>query len=594
MNNLRLYSFRKLLSGFNSMLSKYPLLTGIALLKTVLVIWQIDLDYTSGSKDQELSHLLLRISLVMFLALPLFYTLHQTLLRYQFSRQQQLLSTLTVVGLLLIFFLSMNDKPLPVDWYRFGIYFLVSHALVAVLAYLRKESLTDFWQFNKNLALQFLSSTLYTIILFAGLMVALYTVKILFTVDFAFPEEAYLFCLLALFFHTLFFIQGMERESIKDAGYPKALKFFAQYALLPLVVIYLLILYAYTIKIVISRELPQGGVAYLVLSLAVSGILAYLLIYPWHKKTGEKWINVFSRYFFPAVLPLNILLFAGIFRRIADYDVTENRYLVLVLAIWLAGISLYMILLPGKDIRVIPLSIAIVGLLISMGPWSVFAVAERSQKSRFEELLADHNLLSETGKLSGKATVSKDSYVQIFSILDYFNSREKLNVLFPYLAEGKDTVATERLHKRISDELSAHITSDTMLNPTFLSYNVKTDYQFPEAVSVTDFDYLWKIQPLDSVVTLQNGYSLVLAQETGLLILYQQETEIGKWDLKKKLKMLESKYGQSGFEVDPADMWLDSEINSSRCRFIFDFINFGIGGPKSARYGFSGHLLLKK
>src|SRR5690606_17139411 len=174
---------------------------------------------------------------------------------------------------------------------------------------------------------------------------------------------------LGLFLHPLFFLAGMEREIEKGATFPKALKFFAQYALFPLVVTYLLILYAYSIKRLINWEVPYCRVANRVLSLAVAGIVVYLLVYPWQNDSEEKWINQYSRYFFPAVLPLNILLFAGIARRISDYDITENRYLVLTLAIWLAGVSLYMIFSRRKDIRLIPCTMAAIGLFISVGPW---------------------------------------------------------------------------------------------------------------------------------------------------------------------------------------------------------------------------------
>ena len=50
-----------------------------------------------------------------------------------------------------------------------------------------------------------------------------------------------------------------------------------QFILIPLVGLYLLILYVYGLQILFTWELPKGGLTYLILSFSIAGMLAVLL-----------------------------------------------------------------------------------------------------------------------------------------------------------------------------------------------------------------------------------------------------------------------------------------------------------------------------
>lgn len=592
------YSFSKLTSGATKVITQYPLVVIVAVLKTVFLIWRTEINDYVESQNDDFEYLLLRLTAVMFLALPLVYLCYWLAIKYKISLSQKIISFVLVAVLLTLYYFSFAPEPNQVDYYRFGIYFLVVHALVAFGAHFKGTSLLDFWQHNKNMGLQFLNSSIYSIILFLGLVVAIFAIRLLFGVQFGFEIELYLFYVLTLFIHTLFFMNGVEQERHKEASFPKVLKWFAQYALLPLVVIYFVILYAYSIKILINWELPEGGVAYLVLSLAIAGTLAYLLIYPWQNHSEERGIRIFSKYFFPAILPLNLLLFIGILRRISDYDITENRYLVFVLAIWLAGISLYFIFSGKRDIRVIPLTMVFVGLIISMGPWGVFSLSESSQKSRFEQLLSEEKLLDSNGKITGKATVNNKKYHQIFSIVDYFNERDNLQVLEPYFEELNDTLKSDsrnHWYGHIRTTLSNHIFADTILLNDFIMFNVKSDYRKSNAISVSNFDYLWDIYLADSAMILNEGYVLRIPDSEGILMMSEGEKVIARWNLEEKVKELQIKYGQSQYEIETEDMLIESVDKNSNIRLMLSSIgvNQDRSAPHQRKYDVTGKLLFR-
>ncbi len=84
-------------------------------------------------------------------------------------------------------------------------------------------------------------------------------------------------------FMTLFFLAGIppDLDSLDaSTDYPKSIRIFAQHILFPLVIVYLVILYAYLAKILIVWDWPQGWVSKLILGFSATGILSLLLLHP--------------------------------------------------------------------------------------------------------------------------------------------------------------------------------------------------------------------------------------------------------------------------------------------------------------------------
>ena len=166
--------------------------------------------------------------------------------------------------------------------------------------------------------------------------------------DFNFNDRYYLetFYFLSIFGSSFIFLLFNEKGLLqleKDGTYPVILKFFTQYILIPLLIIYAVILYFYSAKILLNWELPRGWVSYLILAYSVVGILALLLVHPLKQESTASWVRVFSRIFYFTLIPLLVLLFTAIFTRILEYGYTEPRYFVLLLAIWLTSVVFYFI-----------------------------------------------------------------------------------------------------------------------------------------------------------------------------------------------------------------------------------------------------------
>lgn len=434
---MRLPSLDHIANKSFSSFNRFPLALTSATLAALISVYLIALPY---QQVEEVSFLY-SILLVLVLGIPLFITLPLTGEQHQWSRTTEaIVSAAAVITLLAYYFLlpeNLDEAPSE-HLLRYLLYFIALHLLVAVGPFWEKGKMNGFWQYNKTLFLRFLTAVLFSGVLFIGLAIALGSIDVLFGVDIEGDLYLQLFVLISGIFNTWFFLAGIPQslqqlDSVRT--YPGGLKVFTQHILLPLVIVYLVILYLYTGKIILEWSWPEGWVAYLVLSFSIVGIFALLLLHPVREKVENRWIKQFSRSYFRALIPLVILLLLAIWVRIDEYSVTVNRYFVLVLGLWLAGIVGYFILSKTENIKAIPASLAVVAFLISFGPWGAFSVAEQSQVSRLQHYVQKHNILQEGTIHKTSEPVPFEDRIQISSILRYLNSTHGLEGIQPWFEQ---------------------------------------------------------------------------------------------------------------------------------------------------------------
>lgn len=347
------------------------------------------------------------------------------------ARKIWLVHLVGVMILILIYFSlpgkeTSSNTSLP--YIRYALYNAIIHLAVSFFPYLKQGRLNGFWQYNKSLFLRFLAAIIYSGVLYAGLCIALLSLKLLFDVDI--PDRLWfeLFVLIIGLFNTWFFVAGVPEDFDQlenTQQYPRGLKFFTQYILLPLLILYLVILYAYLIKIVVGWTWPEGIVSYLILFVSVLGIFAILLIHPYRNQAENSWISKFSTVYYYTLIPLIVVLFFAIYMRINDYGITINRYAIFVLGIWLSFTSIYFVL-GKRNIKIIPMSLAVMMLVVSFGPWGVFSVSERSQVDRLQKILKENQILVE-GKIVNEAIWAYDQEQEVFKSDNLNGNSEKLS-----------------------------------------------------------------------------------------------------------------------------------------------------------------------
>ncbi len=309
---------------------------------------------------------------------------------------------------------------------RYMIFLLVAHLFVAVAPYLNQRSVADFWEYNRRLFANFVVGATFNMILFAGLALAILAVDQLFNMNISERIYARLFILLAGIFNTSYFLyhfpQKYEFENT-EASYNAVFHNLCKYILIPIVGLYFLILYAYGAKIIGTWSLPRGWVGSLVIGFSVAGIFTWLLNFYLPQYDNSKWVTLFRKWFWRIVLPLTVLLFVAIATRISEYGVTEPRFIVIQVGVWLAITCLYFLFSKSDNIKFIPISLGLIALSIAVGPFNAFSVSKRSQTGIVKNVL-ERNGRWENGHLKqGSAPMLQAEISQVESALQFLDRR---------------------------------------------------------------------------------------------------------------------------------------------------------------------------
>ncbi len=369
-------SLHRIREATTQTLFRFPLEIFCALSGTTLMLWQIEQD---NPHDQ-----VLRLILCAILGLALFLSLTVMAESYAFNKAKRAMAQTLGVLLLVLCWFILAPIETETSIIRYSFLFVAFHLLVS---FAPKTTIETFWEYNKQLFLRILTAGLYSGVLFVGLCIAIASTDFLFDLDLDYKIYLRLFIVIAGLFNTVFFLAGVpDRFENLQQDYPKGLKIFTQYVLIPLATIYLGIILLYEGKVIFEWSLPKGIISWLILGYAVYGILSILLVHPVRHNEGNNWIKNYSRLFYILMVPLLPLLCLAIIVRIQSYGITELRYVVLVLAAWLTGVTLYFLFSKQQNIKVIPFTLAILALLSAWGPQSASSVSESSQRNRLIRL----------------------------------------------------------------------------------------------------------------------------------------------------------------------------------------------------------------
>lgn len=312
---------------------------------------------------------------------------------------------------------------------QYALCFAGAHLIACSFPFWGTGLALPFWQYNRIMLLRILLSAFFTMFLSGGLTLALLALQHLLGVNVR--EKLYLDLAIVLggLFNTWFFLAGMPadvRGTGEESIYPKPLKIFSEYVLIPLVVIYLVILYLYAGKVLILRQWPLTWMGNLVMGFSISGILAMLLVWPVRDQRENPWIYYFSRWYLPSLIPLTLLLLVTIGRQISEYGITPNRYILALMTTWVLAVSVYYVIRGLRNILPIPLSLMLVCFFGALGgPLNLIQVSLRNQSTRMEAILNQYDALDENGYFTRPGRPIPDSAkAQILSRLDFLDRND--------------------------------------------------------------------------------------------------------------------------------------------------------------------------
>lgn len=437
----------------------------------------------------------LRMGFVAGLALPLTIALTLTAEVRRWNPVLRTGSLLAGLGVLVLFYSDWHSLNEQGDGVRYLQFSAALHLAVAFLPFVAMHQRVAFWQFNRRLFLGFLKSALFSAVIFVGIAIALGALDKLFGVNVDGDLYLDIWFVICFVVNSWIFLSTIpdDLESLaEDHEYPKALKVFAQYILTPLAFGYLLILLAYLVKIIVGGDWPSGWIGWLVASVAVTGMLGYLLVEPLRSREDEGWIRVYARWFFLGLIPAALMLLAAFWKRIEPYGLTEPRTVGMLLGIWLLGTAVLYSIRPGSSIKLIPMTLSVLLLATLYGPLGVTRLSIQSQGRRFSSMLANAD------SVRGPAEAS--------AALRFLIDRRAEGEIAERLGTPLPNVDWSRIHRygpardTLGMKLMALAGAEyieegrSMINRTSFSYS----YEDGKAIAIDGFSWLGNVNAYDT------------------------------------------------------------------------------------------------
>jgi hypothetical protein len=581
-------------------LKRFPLPLLCSLTATILSIRDI-IDFDSWIHNQFI--------LVVALGIPLLLGLQLFAESHSFTKTKQWILQVLGVGLLvgIAYILSLQTYSAFADFYwPLSIAF---HLFVAVAAFMGTSSTYAFWQFNRILFQRIALAALYSFLLFGGLSLLMFLISNLGDKLFDYRKAVQIILSVVYgSFNTWFFLNGVPRnlEALKEKGpFPKGLRILTQSVLIPLIGFYLLVLYIYLGLQLSGYEGLKIDFTLWIIPVSVVGIITFLLLHPLQHDPQFPRLKWLMRIYYALLIPLLAFMtwnLSGI-----DYSVQGISYVVYyyyyVLGIWTLGIAIYLLMSRRQNIKWVPLSLAILFFLSTIGPWSVNAYSFRHDSEKVKTILVENGLwdivINEDKKID---EVPHEVYADLYWALStffYHHGAHGIHKAIPingvenlYELEGSAEIL------RVWG-LPSHSPYETGKQMKKSSFTVLANQDY---IEVKGYDYYKTIslsadQRRDKffIDGVQLEYYFDNTDLVVLLARDDQHEDTIKCAIGPTVKKIvdEKKTGGSYYSDIPSkQMIIDASGKNWKVRCVLNYV--GCKGPNYAPYYVTGYLLIKK
>ncbi len=398
------------LETFLSTLKRFPLASFSAFLFTIIVATLIDYHNYNNPNAMMAS----KVAFVSTLGILLFPAL-------------QLLGRSLFFPLLGLLLLGAYYYLLPTNLRHMGFELGLRHTLLLIALFLmlfwspfifRKSDNQTFWQYAQSIIFGLLTAIFFAAIVYGGLAAALLAIERLFNFEIRSVRYGQLAFVVFGIFGVNFFLAQIPKHPLfmQVRPYSKAKRIFSKNILAPIAIIFFIILYAYTAKILLSMSFPTGMLAWIIVAFSFVAIVSFLFLTPYLKKS-----TLPQRLIWLAIFLQTIMLGLALWMRVEEYGITYNRYLLGLFGLWLVLMSLYFILF-GKAQQKWLFFFATLFILISQfGEYSAKNVTQKSQTQRLIQLIQNAHPRSEELEMKKRYEISDAiAYIHRYYGIDAF------------------------------------------------------------------------------------------------------------------------------------------------------------------------------
>lgn len=345
--------------------------------------------------------------------------------------------------------------------------------------------------------------------------------------------------------------------------------------LAPILGLYVLLLYLYAAKIIILRELPTTSVVNLILWPMALAVFVLFMVDHNRDRTGAYY---FRKAMPPAALPLLGLMYYAWFLRVHQYGLTENRYMIFALGLWVAFAMVHFII-QKRELHLILPMILIAVLLVSVfgGPISADGVAFRSQKKRLDTILVANHMLK-GGEVVPSGNLSVKEKREIQEIVEYLTRNHDVSHV-AYLRDANSSEAMERIYG---------FTPDNDGPVTDLNYAMDME----RGVDIAGYDKAYFIDTYGSEDSDTSGLKAERIRGSVTVHLNDEDSvTVNLKDVREKIRILRQTKG----EIEPEDLAMEGE--KSRCAYkiyVTGTVFFSTQGEVDPDAGISLCVLLRE
>lgn len=285
------------------------------------------------------------------------------------------------------------------------------------------------------------------------------------------------------------------------------------------------------------------------------------------------------------LIPLIILLAVAIFTRVIEYGITEPRYILVVLSIWLTGITAYFLLGKSQNIKIIPISLCMVALVSVWGPQSATYISMRSQLKALVAVFEKNNAYKNEVFTSLPQTTPKEDLQQANDIIHFIVNRTNFESFRGHINVNIDSLdnATEENEYTEYTVMNQLLGANNTYESNRLYYYANSRH---DTIAIGNYDYLTRIRYND-----YDEDSVVNWNEASVSFNLKVSGDSVHFELKALFDRIQTENPKMT-NVEVNDLRTSFVSRKATYSIVFENISFSVEDGKYQLDNFDGYLLV--
>jgi len=345
--NSLLDTFDRLSITLLETLKRFPLASLSAFLASLISILLIEIEY---NQTNEIALLANKVAFVLSLGIFLFPVLHLL--------NRSIFLKVLGIGLLVAYFYFL---PLEIDTLAVLRHILLILALSFMFFWApflnTNISNKNIWEWTMKILIILLVTIILTLTFYGVFYILMFSLHELFEVEIL-DKRYWQFNILVLgLFSVNFFLSQMPKYIclLQLKKYTRVGAVFTKYILTPITMLYMLVLFAYIVKILILGLWNEVTIDWMIIGFTFFAIATYMFWTPLVAKLNSNFRNLI----WGSLFVLSIILALSIWIRLTHGSTLEILYLILLFDAWLMLISLYFLFFENASYKWLFFSISL-------------------------------------------------------------------------------------------------------------------------------------------------------------------------------------------------------------------------------------------